>query len=121
MDVGVNAYGFAGTFKLRELISIFPPGVARVEKDRLIASWGDGRWALGYDFGALVFVGVEASDQVTYVHALSRKLGSEPHAPLTENFLIQVEPNAQQEVRFDRVMVGELTLGVVEIVSEMLA
>lgn len=121
MDVPVNAYGFAGTFKLRELVTIFPPGVARVEKDRLIASWGDGRWALAYDFGALVFVGVSASDQVTFVHALTRKLGAEPHAPLTESFLIQVEAGATQEVRFDRVVVGELSLGVVEIVAEMIA
>jgi uncharacterized Rmd1/YagE family protein len=121
MDVAVNAYGFAGTFKLRELISIFPPGVARVEKDRLIAGWGDGRWALAYDFGALVFIGVDASDQVTYVHSLARKLGAEPHAPLTENFLIQVEAGASQEVRFDRLVIGELSLGVVEIVAEMLA
>jgi required for meiotic nuclear division protein 1 len=120
-DVSVNAYGFAGTFKLRELIAIFPPGVARVEKDRLIGVFGDGRWALAYDFGALVFVGVEAGDQVTIVHALSRKLGGEPHPPLTESFVIQVEPGVPQEVRFDRVVTGELTLGVVEIVCEMLA
>ena len=41
--------------------------------------------------------------------------------PLTESFMIQVEPGAQQEVRFDRLVTGELTLGVVEIVCEVLA
>ncbi|HZS36775.1 MAG TPA: RMD1 family protein [Polyangia bacterium] len=120
-SVPVHAYGFAGTFKLRELIDVFPAGVARVEKDRLLATFVDGRYAIAYDFGAVVFVGVEASEQVTIVHAIARKLATEKNPPLTESFLIVVEPGVQQEVRFDRLVTGELTLGVVEIVCEVLA
>jgi uncharacterized Rmd1/YagE family protein len=56
------------------------------------------------------------------VHAIGRKLATtEKNPPLTESFLIQVEPGAQQEVRFDKLVTGELTLGVVEIVCEVLA
>jgi uncharacterized Rmd1/YagE family protein len=116
----VHAYGFADTFKLPSLVAAFPPSTeARVEKDRLIATFGPGRWALAYDFGAVVFVGVDAESEARTMGALTERLGEAP--PLTEDFIIEDKPGVPFEVRFDRVVVPELTLDVVDIVALILA
>jgi required for meiotic nuclear division protein 1 len=118
----VNAYGFSATFKLKDLASLFDPkGELRV-KERLIAPLGPERWVLAYDFGAVVFVGVGAAEQARLIAEVNRRLPAEPHPPLTENFLIEVQPEvAQSEVRFDRVVVNELNTSVVDIVAWVLA
>jgi uncharacterized Rmd1/YagE family protein len=120
--IPVHAYGFAATFKLRELVSAFAPEVeARVEKDRLLAVLGPSRWVLAYDFGALVFVGVEPAERERVVAAVVRRLPVEPNPPLTEDFLIEDHAGPTFEVRFDRVLVPEITLDVVDIVALILA
>lgn len=117
----VSAYGFAGTFQLRELVSLFPPAAdARVAKDRLIAKFGEQAWALAYDFGALVFVGVEAQQQKDVAASFIKRLG-ERAAPMTESFIIEIQAGAQQDVRFDRLVTPELTMGQVELVAEVIA
>jgi uncharacterized Rmd1/YagE family protein len=121
--VAVNAYGFAARFKLKEILGCFRSAAdARVEKDRLLASFGPGRYALAYDFGAVVFVGAEPAERQAVVDALLAHLKSEPHRPLEESFLIETGAQVPQtEVRFDRVVAPELSLPLVEIVAEILA
>jgi uncharacterized Rmd1/YagE family protein len=103
------------------MVALFPPGAARVEKDRLLADLGPSRWALAYDFGALVFVGVEPVESERLSAELAKRLAGEPHPPLTESFLIEVAPEKTMEVRFDRVVMPSLEVGAVEIVAEVLA
>lgn len=117
----VNAYGFSATFKLRELIPLFGAAGTRV-KDRLIAPLGEHQWAFAYDFGAVVFVGVDAAEQARVVAAIEKTLPPEPHPPLTESFAVEVKPGlAASEVRFDRVAVAELSTEVLDIVALVLA
>ncbi len=118
--VSVQAYGFAATFNLKELLSCFKEVDARVEKDRLLANFGPGRFALAYDFGAIVFIGTEPAEKQAVLDRLITRF-HESHLPLEESFLIEAHSTGQTEVRFDRVMVPEVTLPVVEIVGEMLA
>jgi uncharacterized Rmd1/YagE family protein len=117
----ISAYGFASTLKLKELVPLFDGGGARVEHDRLLAQLGPDRWALAYDFGAVVFVGLGPKDCERLVAAIAGRLVDEPHPPLTESFTIEVDPAKTMEVRFDRVVVPVLELGAVEIVAEVLA
>lgn len=122
--ISVNAYAFAATFKLRDLAPIFKvPGEPEPgTKERVIAGLGERRWALVFDFGAVVFVGVPPAEQARLIEQVNKLLTDEPHAPLTESFLIEVEPGrTTPEVRFDRVVVGKLDAGVVDIVALVLA
>jgi uncharacterized Rmd1/YagE family protein len=119
--VPVHAYGFSATFKLRDLEPTFGEvGSARVDKDRLLAQLGEGRFALAYDFGAVVFIGVDAAVQTRLIRAIEAKLPPEPRPPLTEDFLIETEAEGF-EVRFDRVLVPTLSVDVVEIVALVMA
>jgi uncharacterized Rmd1/YagE family protein len=119
--VPIHAYGFSATFKLKELLDCFPASAEpRVDQDRLLATFGPGRYALAYDFGAVVFVGAEAGERQKAVEALVAKFKAEPQRPLEETYQLELG-GAQPEVRFDRVVVPELTLPVVEIVAEIFA
>jgi required for meiotic nuclear division protein 1 len=121
--VNVHAYAFAATFKLRDLQGVFPSGTVDPRiKERLVAALGPRQWALAYDFGALVFVGVEPGEQVRFVSAVEKLLPREPHPPLTESFTVEINDAAgPPEVRFDRVVVKDLTIEIVDIVALVLA
>ncbi len=119
--VPIVAYSFASTLKLKDLVPLFAGGEARVEKDRLLATLGSDRWVLAYDFGALVFVGIDEQESARLVAAVGAKLAGEPHPPLTESFALDVQPDKAIEVRFDRVILPQLDLGAIEIVAEVLA
>jgi uncharacterized Rmd1/YagE family protein len=93
---------------------------ARVTKDSLVATFGESSWALAYDFGAVVFLGVEATAQQRIIGNIARKLVGEKHPPMTEDFLVETDA-AAYEVRFDRVLVPKLTLAIADIVGLVLA
>jgi len=124
--ISIVAYSFASTLKLKDLVPLFGAGEARVEKDRLLATLAGAsaeraRYVIAYDFGALVFVGVDTPEREKCVGAVGAKLTGEPHPPLTETFLLDVQPDKPMEVRFDRVILPALDLGAIEIVAEVLA
>src|SRR5215831_11884495 len=113
--VAVSAYGFAVTFKLRDLTGLFPPEAnARLEKDQVVARYDGTRWAIVYDFGALVFVGGEPAQHAPQLEVFLKQL-KEAQA-LTETFLIEVAEGKPLEVRFDRVVAPQLSFEVVDIV-----
>jgi uncharacterized Rmd1/YagE family protein len=122
--VPVHAFGFASTFKLRDLEPVFAEVAqvlqARPSKDELYASFGESSWAIAYDFGAVVFIGVDPTAQQRVVGNIAKKLSGEKHAPMTEDFLIDTGGQGY-EVRFDRVMVPKLTIEVADIVGLVLA
>ena len=65
----IHAYGFAATFRLRELVAVFEElGPAQIEKDRLLVGPGGERFAVAFDFGAIVFVGIEEELRKQEVH-----------------------------------------------------
>jgi uncharacterized Rmd1/YagE family protein len=117
----VYAYAFASTLKLKELVAIIGGSETRVEFDRLLAPLGPACWALAYDFGALVFVGMEHAEAQRIVDKVAKTLRDEPHPPLTENFAIEVDDHHVTAVRFDRVILPTLDIAAVEIVAEVLA
>jgi len=119
--IPIVAYSFASTLKLKDLVPLFGAGEARVEKDRLLATLPNARYVIAYDFGALVFVGVEAADREKCVASVGTKLSGEPHPPLVESFALEIAPDKPMEVRFDRVILPQHDLAAIEIVAEVLA
>lgn len=121
----IQAYAFASTFRLKDLTRFFKNAEVQIHKDALVAQFpkASGRIAVAvaFDFGALVFIDVDAASQKELVAALVTDQSQEPHGPLTEDFLLEVDPNASMEVRFDRVVTPDASLPVLKIVSLLLA
>ena len=120
--VPIFAYGFAATFRLRELVDAFSDlGAAQIDKDRLIIRLGQERYALAFDFGAVVFVGIDDELRRRTIERVLKILPPEPNPPITETFLIEVRDVPAPEVRFDRVVVGALTVPILDVVAEVVA
>ncbi|MCS6913618.1 MAG: RMD1 family protein [Myxococcales bacterium] len=121
----VHAAGFSATFRLRELSSALQGADLTIDKDLMLARFprrdGLEPVVLVFDFGALVCAGLDPEERERLISAVSSRLPPEPHAPLTEDFLVEVRPGAQVEVLFDRVVVPEANLPVLRIVGLLLA
>lgn len=118
------AYGFAATFKMRDLAPCFAGARIRQSKTQIVAEYGPDRLAVGFDFGAVVFIDVPAEDRARIVDRILREVApEEPHPPLEEDYVIEVNPGAppQGEVHFDRVAVRALSAPVVDLIALLLA
>jgi uncharacterized Rmd1/YagE family protein len=118
------AYGFATTFKIRDLVPCFAGAKIRQSKTQIVAEYGPDRMAVGFDFGAIVFLNIAAEEKARVIGTiLSRVARNEPHAPLEEEFQVEVDPSVptRGQVYFDHVVVPALTPPVVELVALLLA
>ena len=115
------AYGFASTFKLRELARCFAGATIRPAKTQITADYGDDRLAVGFAFGAVVFINVPAEERTRVLgQVLARVATDEPHPPLEEDFLIEVR-EGPAAVRFDRVVVPALDGATADVITHLLA
>lgn len=118
------AYGFATTFKMRDVAQCFAGARLRKAKTQLTAEYGPESVAVAYDFGAIVFINVGAEERTRVIGTvLANVAKDEPHPPLEEDFLVEVDPGAPAHgnVHFDRVVVPALTPYVVDIITILLA
>lgn len=117
-----KAYGFASTLNIRELAKVLGDyRTVRTTKTLVIVAAGDDAWIIGYDFGALVFVGVGEAEQKKVLEQTLARVGPEPHPPMEETLTIEVAADAPAEARFARMRVPVLDLDRVEIVALVLA
>ncbi len=115
------AYGFAATFKIRELMKCFAGATVRPAKTQITADYGEDRVAVAFDFGAVVFVNVPAEERTRVLGLLLERVATdEPHPPLEEDFLIEVR-EGPAAVRFDRVIVPALDPATVDLITLLLA
>jgi uncharacterized Rmd1/YagE family protein len=122
----VDAYSYASRFVLKDIAACFPADdqpSARLDKTVLVARWRDGSVVFAYDFGALVFVNVPERTRRSILDAVFAILPREPHAPLHEDFLVEVRPGAPIEIAlaFDRVVVPELGESTLAVIAMVLA
>lgn len=130
--IPAHAYGFAATFPVHELVRLLPGAtdLGVPTRDHAVAGFApsgagvDGatvRLAILHDFGAAVFFGFDRAACDAMVRALASGLDPEPHEPLKEHYLVEVQPGVQTQVLSDRVLLTAATLPALEIVSLLLA
>src|SRR5262245_44969755 len=118
------AYGFATTFKMRDLAPCFAGAKIRQAKSQIVAEYGPDRLAVGFDFGAIVFINVPGEERTRAIGTILSKVAiDEPHPPLEEDFLVEIKEGAptQGEVRFDRVAVPALDPATLDVIAILLA
>jgi uncharacterized Rmd1/YagE family protein len=115
----IVAYAMAETFAPTELLTWFPPSAhaVQVRKTLALVRYEAGGWAAAYDFGALVFIGVDAEERARVLGALRAAGKGGARAPTEETFLIEVQPDAVADARYDRVIVPSMDEVLVELVS----
>ncbi len=94
------AYGFATTFKMRDLATCFVGARIRQAKTQIVAEYAADRFIVGFDFGALVFVNMATEERTRVLGAVTAQVAKEePHPPLEEDFLIEVRAGARPRRR----------------------
>jgi required for meiotic nuclear division protein 1 len=120
----IHAYGFASQFRLRDVASCFTGARLRLSKTQVAAEYGADRFGYAFDFGAIVFVNVSAEERARLLGEVRRRVATdEPHAPLEEEFLIEIAPGTSPEgrVTFDRVTLAEVSSPAFELIALLLA
>jgi uncharacterized Rmd1/YagE family protein len=120
----LHAYGFASQFRLRELATCFVGARLRQSKTQVVAEYAPDKLALGFDFGAIVFVNVSSEERARVLGEVRRRVATEePHPPLEEEFLVEIAPGMTPEskVTFDRVVLSEISAPAIELISLLVA
>jgi uncharacterized Rmd1/YagE family protein len=119
-----QAYSFASRFVLRDVQSLFPSETTqRLGKTELRVAWARDSVAHAFDFGALVFINVPDAVRAAVLDSFIAAFPREPHAPLREEFLVEVregEP-ASVEAEFDRVIVPTIDPATLSVIARVLA
>ena len=122
-SIPIRAYSFASTLAPKDLASVLDKVAKSIRstKTQVVAECaerdGATAWIVGYDFGAVVFAGVDDATREAVLDAVLKRVGPEPHPPIQEQVLIEVAGDEKPAVRFDRVVVREIDRRVVELVS----
>lgn len=119
----VEAYSFASTFSLREVAFWVPNGaIARLRKTLLHIEWSAESFAFAFDFGAIVFINVPKAIVRDMLSTFARQLTREPHAPLEDEFLVEVREGAPSvDVTFERVVIPHFSPVLFEVIATVLA
>lgn len=120
-SVPVHAYAIASTLSPKEIVKLFGAGAKteRLTKTQLMLETSLGKWIVAYDFGAVVFFGVTEDDRKVMLSKILEKVGPEPHPPMHEELLVEIDPENTPEALFDRVRLprlDEITIGLVALV-----
>jgi uncharacterized Rmd1/YagE family protein len=120
--VAVDAYGFAGTLRPKDAPQLLGRGsVVKATKTFAVVRLDGAAWAVIHDFGAVVFFGQTTAECETSLEHILRTLALEPHPPLHESFIVEIDPTATPRVEFDRIVVPEIEAPVVELLGLVLA
>jgi uncharacterized Rmd1/YagE family protein len=122
--VPVRAFAVSATMQPKAVATLFPAEAERVRVTKTVAivRYGPASWAVAHDFGAVVFVGVDAAERARVMKGVLAQIGEgEDRAPLEESFAIEIAPGAAPSVRFDRAVVNELDARAAGIISLVVA
>ena len=81
----------------------------------LMYELGDLSYFRIYDYGSIVFLGVDHHIQTGIISTLRHILQLEPRELMTETFGVEINPDIPYDVLFDRIIVKELRLDIAQI------
>ncbi|MDP9152453.1 MAG: hypothetical protein M3O36_21210, partial [Myxococcota bacterium] len=89
-ELSLRAFAVAATLQPRSVEALFATHTERVKltKTVAVARYGPTAWVAAYDFGAVVFIGVEEHECRRVIRELVDQLGTEQRAPLEETFAV---------------------------------
>jgi required for meiotic nuclear division protein 1 len=121
-NVEVNAYAIAATLSPKELATRLgrPPALRVSKVHALLCYEPSASYVVIHDFGAIVFFDVPEAERRRVLDVLTTHVKDEPRSQSVEDFTIRVEPGAVPTAKFDRLIVGELTPAVAEVVAHVI-
>ncbi|MGH7285067.1 MAG: RMD1 family protein [Polyangiaceae bacterium] len=120
--ISVQAYSFESVLSPKRIVACLPEGgTARLAKTQAVAQYGDVEFIIVYDFGAIVFVGVEDALRDRTVDGLLKLVGPEPHPPLQESLVIEIDSANKLSFEAGKVRARSLTRELAELSAFVVA
>lgn len=121
--VAVSAYAIASTLSVREVEKILAPRTKsrKLTKTQLTVTSGEDRFIVVYDFGAVVLFGWGEAEREEILAKILEKAGPEPHPPMQEELVVEIDANCKPHAVTDRVAVQRLDLESVELIALVVA
>lgn len=113
----VHAYAIADAISVRAFTTDLSCEVLKQSKTQAVVNLGEKSYAMVHDFGALVFFNTSKDAQRPLLDRLMKVAGPQPREPLVEDFTVTIAPGENSRAGFDRLVVSELTLPIVELVG----
>lgn len=122
-SVVVTAYAIASTLAVREIAKILTPKATsqRLAKTQLTVQAPENKWIVVYDFGAVVFVGYGEDERKAILATIMERTGPEPHPPMQEELVLELQPDSKPQAQIDRIVVAKLDVATVELAALVVA
>lgn len=122
-SIQVTAYAIASTLSVKDVEKILAPHTAsrKLTKTQLTITSSKDRFIVVYDFGAVVLFGFEEAERKQILDEILAKAGPEPHPPMQEELVVEIDPECKPQAVTDRVAVQRLDLETVELVALVIA
>lgn len=93
-----------------------------IHAERLLYQLGKQQYCLVYNFGSLVFCNVPAEQRDHFLARVRAAIGASGEQPATtDEFVIEAQSYAVTQLQFEKLVVPELTTGIVEVMGLVLA
>lgn len=116
-----HAYHLAETLKLKEIDRLFDKAAKIQSASKLVYQDAEDRYFFIYRFGSIIFFNVEPERQRSIVERIKMVLGSKTEALTSEEFVIELQPGAKNDVGFERALLDKLTLERIDLLALILA
>jgi required for meiotic nuclear division protein 1 len=116
-----HAYHLAETLKLKEIDRLFDKAAKTQSASKLVYQDGEDRYFFVYRFGSIIFFNVEPERQRSIIERIKMVLGPKPEMLTSEEFVVELQPGAKNDVGFERALLDRLTLERIELLALILA
>ncbi len=117
----LHAYHLTEALKLKEVAKLFDLKPAVLNPTRLVYELGENGYCLLYNFGSVVFFNIDEAVQKTTLERLKNFLSSNIEELTSDEFLLEVEKRAKNNVFFEKVVVDKLNRDRIELIALVLA
>ena len=120
--LAVHASSFESTLAPKRFVQCLPEGASvRVAKTQAVAQYDGERLIVLYDFGAIVFIGVDEATRTSTIAAILKTVDPEPHPPMQETLMIELGAAERPGVENGKVVAPKLTQELAELVAFVVA
>ncbi len=116
MKKTITGYHLGDRLDLKELKSNLAYNCIYADPTELMYDAEDGSYIGIFDYGSIVFFGVENSLQTNIINSLRTILNLASIELKRENFDVEIDPEASYKVIFDRLIIKEISIDIAKII-----
>lgn len=119
-NLAMVSYHVGRRIRLEDAARAFVDRIKEKAKSELCLTLGDGHAYL-FSFGSVVFIGVQPPQAEVFMQDLASYVDGTSSEKLTDDLIIEIDPDGRDKVYFERIVLQEVTLQKLRLLSLVLA